>query len=188
MRVNFVCRCIDLARELGSDAVSFWSGGLKDAVDADTAWNRLGDGCCRIADYADVRDVRLAFEPEPGMFIERLEQFERLLERVASPAFGLTIDVGHVHCVNDGPIADQLRRWKDRLYNVHIEDMRRGVHDHLRFGEGDIDFPPVLKALVEIGYAGGVHVELSRHSHMAPEVLAESFQFLTSQLARIAPP
>ena len=25
--------------------------------------------------------------------------------------------------------------------------MRRGVHDHLRFGEGEIDFPPVLATL-----------------------------------------
>ncbi|MGW4149959.1 sugar phosphate isomerase/epimerase, partial [Streptomyces albogriseolus] len=28
-----------------------------------------------------------------------------------------------------------------------IEDMRRGVHEHLPFGDGEIDFPPVLAAL-----------------------------------------
>ena len=60
--------------------------------------------------------------------------------------------------------------------------MVRGVHEHLRFGTGTIDFPPVIRALKEIGYAGGLHVELSRHSHMAPEVLRESFEFLSGLL------
>ena len=31
------------------------------------------------------------------------------------------------------------------LWNVHIEDMRTGVHDHLMFGEGEIDFAEVLR-------------------------------------------
>ncbi len=94
------------------------------------------------------------------------------------PLFGLTIDVGHLHCLGEVPIADQLRRWRERLWNVHIEDMRRGVHDHLLFGEGEIDFGEVMGALKEIDYAGGVHVELSRHSHDAVETARRALAFL----------
>jgi L-ribulose-5-phosphate 3-epimerase len=36
----------------------------------------------------------------------------------------------------------------------------------------------VIAALREIGYTGGLHVELSRHSHLAPEVVRESYRFL----------
>jgi sugar phosphate isomerase/epimerase len=79
-------------------------------------------------------------------------------------------------------IAEHVHRWSDLLFNVHIEDMQRGVHEHLRFGEGTIDFPPVLAALTDVGYQGGVNVELSRHSHMAPEVVRESMEFLTRML------
>jgi sugar phosphate isomerase/epimerase len=57
------------------------------------------------------------------------------------------------------------------------------VHDHLRFGEGDIVFVPVMRTLAEIGYGGGVHVELSRHSHVAPEAAVESLAFLRACLA-----
>ena len=32
----------------------------------------------------------------------------------------------------------------EHLVNVQIDDMRRGVHEHLEFGTGEIDFPPVL--------------------------------------------
>ena len=136
----------------------------------------------QVVDYAEPRGAQIGFEPEPGMLIETLEQYGQLAEQVGSPRFGLTIDIGHVQCVEDGSIADHLRRWAKPLCNVHIEDMRRGVHEHLRFGEGEIDFPPVMAALREIGYTGCINVELSRHSHMAPEVLRESFEFLSRLL------
>jgi sugar phosphate isomerase/epimerase len=68
------------------------------------------------------------------------------------------------------------------LWNVHVEDMRRGVHDHLMFGEGEIDFRKVMGALKEIGYGGGVHVELSRHSHNAVETARKSLAFLRAAL------
>jgi len=48
------------------------------------------------------------------------------------------------------------------------------------FGAGQIDFAPVLAALDEIGYAGGVHVELSRHSHDAVETARKALAFLRS--------
>ena len=46
------------------------------------------------------------------------------------------------------------------------------------FGQGTIDFPPVFRALHAISYPGGVHVELSRHSHMAVEAVRTSAAFL----------
>jgi sugar phosphate isomerase/epimerase len=60
--------------------------------------------------------------------------------------------------------------------------MARGVHEHLMFGEGTIDFPPVLAALAEVGYTGGLHVELSRHSHAAVEAVRASAAFLRPML------
>jgi sugar phosphate isomerase/epimerase len=56
--------------------------------------------------------------------------------------------------------------------------MRRGVHEHLMFGEGEIDFGPVLRKLEEIGYEGGVHVELSRHSYDAVNTARRALEFL----------
>lgn len=186
VRIDFLKRCIDIAARLNSQAVSFWSGVLREEIPDRAALERLAEGCREVIDYAGERDIRLAFEPEPGMFIERLAQFGELCELVDAPHFGLTIDIGHIQCTEDGSIAAHLRSWSSRLWNIHIEDMCRGVHEHLRFGDGEIDFPPVLAALRDIGYAGGVNVELSRHSHMAPEVLRESYEFLTRILADLA--
>jgi sugar phosphate isomerase/epimerase len=131
-----------------------------------------------LADEAAKCGVRLAFEPEPGMFIDTMAKYADLVRRVDRPNFGLTLDVGHLHCMGELPIAEHIHRWKDRLWNVHIEDMRHGVHDHLMFGEGEMDFPPILRALREIGYDAGVHVELSRHSHDAVNTARRALAFL----------
>ena len=56
--------------------------------------------------------------------------------------------------------------------------MRRGVHEHLMFGDGEIDFRNVLETLDEIDYQGGVFVELSRHSHDAVETARKALAFL----------
>jgi sugar phosphate isomerase/epimerase len=50
------------------------------------------------------------------------------------------------------------------------------------FGEGTIDFPPIMQALCDSGYRGGVHVELSRHSHMAAETVHTAYAFLAPLL------
>ena len=178
VRLDFLKRSIDIAADLGSETVSFWSGVFREPISPQAALVRLADGCRELADYAGKRNVRLAFEPEPGMLVETFAQYAELEQRVAAPHFGLTVDIGHVRCVEAEPIPGYLQAWRHKLFNVHIEDMRRGVHEHLRFGEGEIDFPPVMRTLRDIGYAGCVNVELSRHSHMAPEVAGESFEFL----------
>ncbi|WP_417394853.1 sugar phosphate isomerase/epimerase family protein [Gimesia chilikensis] len=181
-RIDFLKRCVDLAAALQSDAVSFWAGQLKADLPRVEALNRLAAGCREVIDYAADKEVRLAFEPEPGMLIETLADFEELLTLVDHPCFGLTVDIGHLQCMWELPISEYLKPWRERIFNIHIEDMRQGEHDHLRFGEGEIDFDDVFAGLRQIDYQGGLHVELSRHSHMAPDVLRESFAFLQQHL------
>ncbi len=177
-RLSFLCDAVQIARELGADAVSFWSGRATDDAPPETHMERLVENCLRLADYAETRGVRLAFEPEPGMFIATMAQFSPLFEAMRSPCFGLTLDLGHLHCQGEEPIADHIKAWSHVLWNVHIEDMRRGIHQHLMFGEGEINFPPIFQALKDVRYAGGIHVELSRHSHDAVNAATQALAFL----------
>lgn len=178
IRVDFLRRAINIATALGAEAVSFWSGILRDPVGEEEALERLTEALQPVLRQAEAREMRLAFEPEPGMFIDTFARFAKLDERLKHPLFDLTVDVGHVHCIEFGEPAEHIRAWGPRIANIHIEDMNRGVHEHLMFGEGTIDFPPILRALRESGYQGGLHVELSRHSHMAVEAVRRSSAFL----------
>jgi len=184
-RLEFYKQCIDVAAELQADCVSIWSGILRDGDDDAVAMRRLVDGLRQVLDYAEQRRVVVGFEPEPGMFIDGMQRFEQLLAALDDPRLRLTLDIGHLHCLGETPIAAQIERWGTQLVNVHIEDMRAGVHEHLMFGEGEIEFPAVLKSLLRVGYAGGVYVELSRHSHQGPEAAEKAFAFLTETLRQV---
>jgi L-ribulose-5-phosphate 3-epimerase len=179
LRVDFLRRSIDLASALGAEAVSFWSGKAPAPVVEDEGMARLVEALRPVLHHAERMDMPLAFEPEPGMFIDTLDRFARLDERVRNPLFDLTIDVGHVHCSAEDDIGELIRHWRTRIRNIHIEDMLQGVHEHLMFGEGTMEFPPIFRALHAISYRAGVHVELSRHSHMAVEAVRASAAFLT---------
>ncbi len=178
LRVEFLLWSIDIAAQLGSDCVSFWSGIVRDGASEQVAWSRLLEGLKPVVAYAAEREVTLAFEPEPGMFIDTMARYDELLERLDAPQFKLTLDLGHLHCQGETPIARYLQRYRQRLANIHIEDMRHGVHEHLMFGEGEIDFAPIFAALREINYQAGVYVELSRHSHEGPTAAKRAYDFL----------
>ena len=177
-RTEFLYTCIDYARHLGSHCVSIWSGFPDDFCDTQTALDRLAAALQPVVEYAAEQEVVLGFEPEPGMFVETTAQYERLCRWIESDNLKLTMDVGHLFCLGEIPLAGFIHRFKNNIVNVHIEDMKVGKHEHLAFGEGDISFPPVLKAFKEIEYQGPIHVELSRHSHNAVEVARHAFQFL----------
>ena len=176
VRLDFLKRSVDIAADLNADCVSFWSG--TEIAPAGVLMNRLVDRGERLAEHATKRNVLLAFEPEPGMFIDTMDKFAELHERIHHPAFGLTMDVGHLQCNGELPISRFLADCKHVLRNVHIEDMHRGVHDHLMFGEGEIDFEDVFAGLRAANYAGGVFVELSRHSHDAVNTAQKAKGFL----------
>lgn len=168
-RIDLLCRAVDVAEELGAPVVSTWSG-----TGQEDTWDLLVEGVDRVLAHAARAGVTLAFEPEPGMLVERLEDYERLARELDGLA--LTLDIGHCICNEDEPPEDCIRRAGSRLAHVHIEDMVRGVHEHLMFGEGELDLPAVLSALD--GYEGLVAVELSRHSHRAHEVVPAAMQAL----------
>ncbi|TYB96473.1 sugar phosphate isomerase/epimerase [Micromonospora sp. WP24] len=184
-RVEFLRRAVRIGADLGAEAVSFWAGVRPEAVAPRAAWDRLVAGCATVVDAADRAGVLLGFEPEPGMLVEDIAGWRRLRAALdGAPCFGITLDIGHCRCLEPQPVDRCVRDVAEHLVNVQIDDMRRGVHEHLEFGEGEIDFPPVLRALDDADYRGLVAVELPRHSHAAPAVAARSLEFLRAAAAR----
>jgi L-ribulose-5-phosphate 3-epimerase len=178
LRVDYLQRLIRMAADLNATCFSFWSGKLDENISEQQADQRLADGVFEILPIAEKLRVPLAFEPEPGMYIQTMADFRRLDQLIQSGWFQLTIDLGHLHCLGEQPIANYIREWGDRLINIHIEDMKPGVHEHLMFGEGTMDFPPIFQALKDINYPFALNVELSRDSHRADQVVPKSADFL----------
>ncbi|MET8471691.1 sugar phosphate isomerase/epimerase family protein [Streptomyces sp. NPDC006422] len=186
-RTDLLVRSVRVASDLGAHALHCFSGAAPDDTDPDTAWKRLAESLTPVLEAADAARVPLAVEPEPGHLLGTLADFHRLRRTLGDPeGLGLTLDIGHCQCLEPLPPADCVRAAAPWLRHVQIEDMRRGVHEHLPFGAGEIDFPPVLAALAATGYQGLTVVELPRHSHAGPRLAAESLDFLRTAADRAA--
>jgi sugar phosphate isomerase/epimerase len=178
-RTDFLRQAIDIAVDLGAACVSLWSGVVRDAADETAVWNRLTGSLAPVLDHATAREMPLGFEPEPGMAIDTLARYGQLFERLGRPEhLRLALDIGHMECMGEWPMADVLRPWADRVVNVHVDDMLACRHEHLPLGTGDVDFPPILTALAAGGYVGGLHIELPRQSHRWVETARQSAGFL----------
>lgn len=185
-RADLLLRAVRIAGDLGAHAVHCFSGTLPPGTDPDTAWQRLTETLAPVLDAAATAGVPLAVEPEPGHLLATLADFHRLRRALDDPALlGLTLDIGHCQCLEPLPPADCVRAAAPWLRHVQIEDMRRGVHEHLPLGDGEIDFPPVLAALAETGYRGLTVVELPRHSHAGPHHAEASLPFLRHAAASV---
>lgn len=180
-RLDFLKKAVDIAAILQAEAVSFWSGVKNDAVPDDRAWPWLIDGCRDLAAYAAGRNVVLAFEPEPGMFIENLAQYSRLRDRLNLDNFFLTLDIGHAFLTEPQPVESCISRFAGEIRNIHLEDMKKERHEHLLFGDGEMNFSGIFTALRDIDYRGPATVELSRHSHTAVETAQQAMTFLATQ-------
>ena len=187
-RTDFLRRAIDIAVDLGASCVSLWSGVVRDSADEPSIWGRLTGGLAPVLDHAADRQMPLGFEPEPGMAIDTLARYGQLLDRLGRPDhLRLTVDIGHMECMGERPMADMLGPWADRVVNVHVDDMLACRHEHLPLGSGDIDFPPVLAALAAGGATVGLHLELPRQSHCWVETARQSAAFLMPLLQQLPP-
>ncbi|GGW24570.1 sugar phosphate isomerase/epimerase family protein [Streptomyces xantholiticus] len=187
-RTRLLITAVAVAADLGAHAVHCFSGTTPPGTGDETAWKRLEEALLPVLDAAAFAGVPLAIEPEPGHLLATLADFHHLRTCLGNPSpLGLTLDIGHCQCLEPQPPAECIRAAAPWLRHVQIEDMRRGVHEHLPFGDGEIDFPPVLDALASTGYRGLTVVELPRHSHAGPELARASIEFLRAATSKGAP-
>ncbi|MDX2540362.1 sugar phosphate isomerase/epimerase family protein [Streptomyces sp. WI04-05B] len=184
-RVDLLRRAVRVAAELGSPTVQLCSGPAPDDIPEVEAWRRLAVGVGAALETAEAYGVALAFEPEPHMFVDTVAKCLKLRELLGGhELLGVTLDLGHAHCVEEPSLLDCVGLAAPHLLNVQIEDMVRGVHRHLEFGAGEIDFPPVLAALTDLGHRGLVSVEIQGGALDAPDIARGSLEFLRRAEAR----
>jgi len=142
----------------------------------DAAWRTLGGIVDRIASEAIAAGHTVSFHQHTGTFVETPDELDRLLAVTDPALLGICLDVGH-WTVGGGDPADALRRYGDRVTQVHLKDVDAGVLAELRagrlpdfdaairarlfteLGAGVLDLPAVLAVLAQRDYAGWLMVE-----------------------------
>lgn len=107
---------------------------------------------------------RVAHEAGVRFAVEPLNRFEtdiantarharQLAELSGSPAVGVMLDTFHMN-MEESDLARAVRETGDRLFHFQANENHRGF-----VGSGHIDWPPVARALVDVGYAGPIVLE-----------------------------
>jgi sugar phosphate isomerase/epimerase len=152
---------VDAARQLGAGWIVVHGGycfGSDKRARMEAAVARIG----RAARIAEKKKVKLLLEnlnPEPEeaevhYLANDLEECRYYFERLDSPALGWSFTVNHAHIRPNRIEAFMAGLDMRRCGEVRLADCRGTHEEHLRPGEGTIDFPAMFAAIEASGYRG----------------------------------
>ena len=103
----------------------------------------------------NTRDASHPMKGHPGYQGDHVDYCIDICKRVGSPRMKLLFDVYHVQ-IQDGDVIRRLHQNKEFIGHVHVAgNPGRGELDNKQ----EINFPPIMQALLDIGYKGYVGQE-----------------------------
>ena len=187
-RIKLINAALEVANALSIPVVQFVSGIRQNGVTPEEAIEMLTEGvrtCLK-----NVGEAMLVLEPEAPLpasmgggccFIETTAQAIPIIKDIASPKFGLNMDITHVQCCEDD-LLPCIKHALPYTRHIHVADVKRRIHHHEIPGEGDIDFRSVLHLLREARYEHYLSVELHAHADEWETALYQSRQHLLEQM------
>ena len=164
VRLRYLQRMLEWCEFLNSSVLSFWSGELPSSQTAAGARDCFLQAIDNLSNLASDK-VRLAIEPEPGHFIAKLSDYDKLKPQLPHNV-GLCLDVGHLLANDIYSPAEAIKKYADDIVAVQLDDMRRNEHIHLAPGEGDLDWPATVAACEKyLSAETTACFELSRDGH-----------------------
>ena len=158
---------IDLAASVGCRRVITFTGYREAGISDEAGARNCVEGWKRVIGYAEQKKILLCLEHlnsrddthpmkgHPGYFGDNVDLCVDLIRRVGSPNMKLLFDIYHVQIMT-GDVIRRIRQHKDVIAHVHTAGVPgRGELDDTQ----EVNYPAVLKALLDIGYDGYVAQE-----------------------------
>jgi len=158
-----VKKAFDFAKKLGVDivvGVPFKRGATKKWADQE----QDRDLCEKISPLCDAYDIRFAIHNHGPDAPKCFPTGDASCEFVKdlSPRMGMCLDIGHNYRSGKDPAAC-IRKYADRLIDFHLKDIQPHTTDIKAdakiLGRGVLDLPGIVKALIDVGYAGSCSIE-----------------------------
>lgn len=141
--------------------------GNRRVIDPEEGLKNCVAGFKKIVGYAEQKKVNLSLEilntraddhpmkGHPGYQGDHVDYCMDLIRQVGSPRFGLLFDIYHVQ-IMDGDIIRRIHQCGEAINHIHTAgNPGRGELDETQ----EINYPPCMKALLDIGYKGYVGQE-----------------------------
>lgn len=159
-------KSIDAAAEFGAPNVIAFTGMREDIPD-DVGLANCVKGMKKIIGYAEKKKVNLCLENlnsrvkshpmkgHPGYQGDHTDYCAEIVKQVGSPRMKLLFDIYHAQ-IMDGDLIRRIRQHHDLIGHVHTAgNPGRGELD----ADQEINYPALMKTLVEVGYEGYVGQE-----------------------------
>ncbi len=146
-------------RELGCSQVHLLSGCPPADISAADCRSALIENARYAAELFAPHNAQVLLEPInsydlSGYFLSRVSEVVSIIEQIGRANVGLQFDVYHAYRMSDDPY-EALPKYKDQIKHIQISGFP-GRHEP---DVGDIDYPPLFKAIDAMGYAGWVGCE-----------------------------
>ena len=160
--INGIKKGIDLAADIGTKSVITFTGMKYKDMDPDKAaalcvetWKKViphaeKKGINLVLEHLNSRDDSHPMKGHPGYFGDDVDFCADLVNKVGSKNFKLLFDVYHVQVMN-GDVIRRIKQYKDMIGHYHTAGCpgRGEIND-----TQEINYPPILKAILETGYDG----------------------------------
>lgn len=167
-------RAIEDCKAMGGGSVLLVPAVVNKQVSYAEAYERSQAEIRRVVALAQVLGVKISIENVWNNFLlsplEAARYVDELNEPFAGggkpPTVGFHFDIGNI--VNYGWPEHWIRTLGPRIFRLDVKEFSRGKRDNeglwkgfnVEIGEGDCDWPEVMKALNEIGYNGWAAAEV----------------------------
>ena len=157
-------RKFDLLSELGARVLVCCSSRTASGLDDD---DLTAEQLHILADRAEQRGLRLAYEAVPWGRIRTYEDAWRIVQHVDHPALGLCLDSFHVLSIENDP-AVLAPIAGNKVFHVQLADAPRlnmdvrewSLHYRMFPGQGSLDVAGFLSRILSMGYAGPIALEV----------------------------
>lgn len=177
LKIQYVARCLDLAKTWRCPSITVSTGPIPSGLSREQAWGHFLDSLRRVLAHAEKVGVRVGIEYEPGFLVSEHRGVQDLIDRIGHPLLGLNLDLGHAEVAGED-IPAVIAQFDNKIWNIHVEDIRGRVHEHLIPGEGDIDFKAVRSALEGIRYDRFLSLELYPYKDNPDEAGRKGLEYL----------
>lgn len=175
---------IDLAVEFEAPNVITFTGMAKRGIGDAAAKRNCVDCWKRVLPYAEEKGIGIVLEHlnsrddshpmkgHPGYWGDDLERCVDLIRAVDSPRFRLLFDIYHVQVMH-GDLIRHIRRHHELIGHYHTAgNPGRGELDDTQ----EINYPPIMRAILETGYDGYVAQEFIPTSDDPVESLRQAYE------------
>lgn len=131
-----------------------------------------------IAEQAAEAEIRIAFENEPGFWVDRPQETIALLEEIGHPALKLNWDAANLHWGGMEPDDEAVDQLKGYIVNLHVKDFspKDPENPWTPLGEGIVPWRDLLpEILTNIPLS---HVTLETHCEPLIENSRKSLDYL----------